>query len=60
MKLMSDESAPQGPRNLGGFLECLVGERVSVECKSDLVVSGILDSIDGKMNVFLGDATQYW
>lgn len=45
------------PRSLCVLLQALVSSRVTIETRSGLVVSGVLASVDSRMNLTLSDAS---
>jgi len=50
----------RGWRTLAPLLQAFLGEIVSVELKSGMVLTGILDTVDHEMNVWLGKVETTW
>ena len=47
-------------KSLAGLLATMEGQRVRVELKDDKVVTGTIDDVDDKMNLFLRGADITW
>jgi small nuclear ribonucleoprotein (snRNP)-like protein len=51
-----EDTQRKTPRSLCVLLQALVSSRVTVETRSGASLTGVLESVDGRMNVTLSDA----